>query len=243
MANFQITLVDPVTGLPDITVENGVISIVDHSNYGDAVPEAGHARANFTDYYKVKFVLPNGLSYLYSSKYPTDGDVLISTPSAGDPTVDYTYTTGDGQYWIYVYSVPTYAAGASYLFSTTPYVWYADKLWQCLQNSTGSTPTENANWHEVTLDELPAKYRIAQRTVIVSDAKRHYARRIYNANVINNRIGENWEQLLKDPEYIDACRYFVSINSVPVLMAADDWSKVDTNINFMKQLSAKYEVL
>lgn len=243
MANFQISLVDPITGLPDITVENGVISIVDHSNYGDAVPEAGHARANFTDYYRVKIGLPNGLSYMYSSNYPTDGDILISTPSVGNPTVDYTYATGDGQYWIYVYAVPTFSAGAPYLFSTTPHVWYANKLWKCLQNSTGEVPTENAYWHEVTMDELPAKYRLAQRSVIVSDAKRTYARRIYNANVVNNRIGENWEQLLRDPEFIAALRFFVSINSIPVLMAAEDWAKVDVNINFMKQLSSNYEVL
>lgn len=242
MANFQISLVNPITSLPDITVENNTISVVDHSNYGEAVPEAGHARVNFANFYKMKFVYPNGQSYLYSSI--GDGDAVISTPSSGDPSVDHPYNTGDGQYWLYVYTVPTYSGAAAYLVATTPYVWYNSTIWQCLQNSTGSTPVEGAYWHAITdIDTLPGKYRIAQRAVIYSDAKRTYARRIYNANAINNRIGENWEQLLRDPEFIDATRLFISINSIPVLMAASRWAEVDTNINFTKQIAAKYEVV
>jgi hypothetical protein len=242
MANFLLSLTNPVTGLPDITVENGVVTVVDHSNYGDGT-EAGHARANFTDFYKMKFTLPNGQTYLFSSKYPADGNAIAGVPSAGNPTIAYTYNTGDGQYWIHVYTAPTYSSGASYLVANTPYVWYSSKYWKALQNTAGNTPVEGVYWTEITdIDTLPNKYRIAQRVVIYSDAKRTYARRIYNANVINNRIGENWEQLLKDPEYIAACRLFIAINSIPVSMASDNWTAVDATINFTKQVSSLYEV-
>jgi hypothetical protein len=242
MANFALSLIDPVTGAADIQVSGGVISISDHSNYDDVSPEAAHARSNFSDFYKIKIVEPNLVEYWYSSI--GDGNGVVITPSAGsagDPSVDYDYAAGDGQYWIYIYAVPTYSVGASYLITTFPYVYYNAKIWKALQSSSGQVPVEGAYWTEVTdLDELSAKYRLAQRIVVYAEMKRCYARRVYNSNILNNRIGENWEKLLKDPEFIDAVRLFIAINSIPVLMAADDFTSVDTNINFGKQIASKY---
>lgn len=242
MANFALSLIDPITGIADISIASGIITIVDRSNYDDGSPEAGHARSNFSSFYKLKLTLPNLTEYLYSSI--SDGDEVIATPSAGgagDPHVHYTYLTGDGQYWVTIYTVPTYSAGAAYLITTTPYVYYNSIIWRALQNSTGQTPAETAYWTEVTdIETLPAKYRLAQRIVVYAEMKRCYARRVYNANVVNNKIGENYEKLLKDPEFIDAVRLFIAINSIPVLMAADDFTSVDTNINFGKQISSKY---
>lgn len=242
MAQFALSLIDPITGAADISVSGGVISISDHSNYDDVSPEAAHARSNFSDFYKVKIVEPNLAEYLFSSI--GDGNEVVITPSAGsagDPSVDYEYAAGDGQYWIYIYAVPTYSVGASYSMATFPCVYYNAKIWKALQNSSGQVPVEGAYWTEVTdLDELSAKYRLAQRIVVYAEAKRCYARRIYNANAINNKIGANWEKLLSDPEYIDATRLFIAINAIPVLMAADRWTEVDTNINFCKQIASKY---
>jgi hypothetical protein len=242
MANFATSLINPVTGVADISISNGVISIIDRSNYDDSSPEAGHSRSNFSSFYKLKITLPDLTEYLYSTL--GDGEGIIAAPStgsSGDPHVDYTYSTGDGQYWVTIYTVPTYSAIAAYLYSTTPYVYYGSTIWKALQNSTGVTPTEGAYWTAITdIDLLPSKYRLAQRIVVYSEAKRCYARRIYNANVVNNKIGENWEKLLKDSEFIDAIRLFVSINSIPVLMAADRFTEVDVNINFCKQIASKY---
>jgi hypothetical protein len=173
-----------------------------------------------------------------------DGEAVIAAPSAGstgDPHVDYTYLSGDGQYWVTIYTVPTYSAIANYLLATAPYVYYNSTIWKALQNASGQTPVEGAYWTEVTdIDLLPAKYRLAQRIVVYAEAKRCYARRIYNTNAINNLIGSNWEKLLKDPEFIHAIQLFISINSIPVLMAADRWTEVDTNINLCKQIASKY---
>ena len=242
MASFATSLINPVTGVADISIASGIITIIDHSNYDDSSPEAGHARANFSSYYKMKITLPDLTEYLYSTL--SDGDAVIAAPSAGsagDPHVHYTYLTGDGQYWVTIYTVPTYSAIAAYLIATTPYVYYGTTIWRALQNSTGQTPAENAYWTAVTdIDLLPAKYRLAQRIVVYAEAKKCYARRIYNANAVNNLIGSNWEKLLRDPEFIDAIKLFVSINSIPVLMAADRWTEVDTNINLCKQIASKY---
>jgi hypothetical protein len=242
MATFQVSLIDPITGVADISVASGVITISDNSNYDDVSPEAGHVRANFSTFYKVRIIEPTLAEYLFSSI--GDGDAVVATPSAGGagtPTVNYTYAAGDGQYWIYIYTIPTYSAIAAYLLSTTPYVYYNSIIWRLLQNATGQTPSEGAYWTALTdLEALPAKYRLAQRIVVYTEAKRCYARRIYNANAVNNLIGANWEKLLNDPEYIDATRLFVAINSIPVLMAADRWTEVDTTINFCKQTASKY---
>jgi len=241
MANFALSLIDPATGKPDITVANDIMTIVDHSNYDEAVPEAGHARVNFTDFYRIRIESPSGDSFLYSTLIG-DGDALVDPPSDGDPEVSYPYTTGDGQYWIYVYSVPTYSAGASYLFTTNPYIYYGGIIWKILQDVNATTPEEGVHYTEITdWDLLPAKYRVSQRMVVYNQAKRTWARRVYNANAVNERIGENWEQLLKDPEFIDAVRLDLSIKAIPVLMAANLWDKVDININSMKQIASKYE--
>ena len=238
MSDFQISLVDPTTGSLDISTSSGVLSIQDHSNY-DTNTEAGHARSDFTDFFKVMITLPSGNTLLYSS---LGGG--ISTPSAGDPSVDYTYPSGDGQYWVTVYTLPTYNAGVAYLFSTAPIVYYLGHMWKALQDSTGSTPVEGADWTEVvSIDDLPDKYRLAQRAVIYADSKKYYARRLYDANCVNNIIGDNWEKLTRDPDFIAAVEMFISINAIPVLMTYSRWTEIDTNINLMKQIASKGEVL
>lgn len=143
MAQFALSLINPVTGAADIQVSGGVISISDHSNYDDISPEVAHARSNFSDFYKIKIVEPNLADYWFSSI--GDGDEVVITPSAGaagDPSIDYTYAAGDGQYWIYVYAVPTYSVGASYSIATFPCVYYNGKIWKALQSSSGQVPVE-----------------------------------------------------------------------------------------------------
>ena len=241
MANFNISLIDPSTGSVDIAVSSGVLSVTDHSNY-DTNTEAGHARSDFSDFYKVLITLPSGNTFLYSSL--GDGQESVSAPSAGDPSVDYIYPSGDGQYWVTVYTLPTYNPAAAYLFSTAPIVYYLGHIWKALTDSAAVTPVEGVNWTEVvSIDDLPDKYRLAERAVIYADCKKFYARRLYNANCINNLIGDNWEKLIRDPDFIIAVEMFISINAVPVLMTYSRWTEIDSCINLMKYLSSKGEVL
>ena len=146
MANFNISLIDPSTGSVDIVVSSGVLTISDHSNY-DTNTEAGHARSDFSDFYKVLITLPSGLTVLYSSVIP--GGILVAPPSAGNPSIDYLYPSGDGQYWVTVYTLPTYNPTAAYLFSTAPIVYYLGHIWKALTDSTAVTQVEGVNWTEV----------------------------------------------------------------------------------------------
>ena len=243
MPSFQCSLTDPITDQPDITISSGVVSIVDHSNYGESVPEAGHARSNFSDFYKVLITLPTGNMYLFSSL--GDGDEVITTPSAGDPTVDYTYLTGDGQYFVTVYVLPTYDPSAAYVTSTAPCVYYDGKYYRCILSGTGQTPDVSPTyWTEITsIDSLPTKYRVEQRTVIYVDSKRLYARKVYNANVLNGLIGDNWEKLTRDPDWIVAMEALLGINAIPILLEASRFTEIDTTINLLKQRASAGEVL
>lgn len=248
MANFSTSLTDPITALPDITVAAGILSVHDNSNYATST-EVGHLQANFDNYYKIKITNPAGTDYIFSALTgDTEADAVLSKPSVTIPTgTDYVYQGGDGQYFITVIAVPTWASGTSYLLTNTPFVYHLGVLYECIHDTGASViapASDTTNWQVLAdEDDLPAKYRCALRSVIYGDSKRTYARRMYNANCVNNRIGENWEKLLADPEWIAAMRLFIGINSLPVSMAADRWSEVDLTINYMKSIGSLYETL
>lgn len=248
MANFAATLIDPITTLTDVTVVDGVLTIHDNSNYATST-EVGHLQADFDDFYKIKIINPAGTEYLFSAiTGDTTADAVLAKPSVTIPTgTAYTYSGGDGQYWIILYAVPTWSSGTSYLLINTPFVYYLGVLYECIHD-TGASVTlpaaDTTNWQVLSdEDDLPVKYRIALQTVIYEQAKKIYSRTIYNVTVANNRIGDNFEKLLADPEFMVAVRLFIAINSLPVLMASARWSEVDLCINLTKDLCSKYEIL
>jgi hypothetical protein len=193
MANFQITITNPTTGLADITDSNNVMTIVDHSNYGDASPEAGHSQTDFDAFRKMRITLPTGTTYLFSSGYPTDGDVTLAVPNGSTLPLStaYAYTTGDGRYKIELFALPTWGAGYAYLIATTPYVIHLGVIYKCLQNSTGDTPASNPTYWQVvsSMDSLPSKYKLTKNVTITSDMSELWARLTFIANCVNNEIG------------------------------------------------------
>ena len=248
--NFKVTITNPITEAVDISDSNGVLTIVDHSNYDDAAPEAGHSQSDFSDFRKMRFDLPSGTSYLFSSFYPTDGDVILNTPAGETLPIStlYDYTTGDGIYKIYLYSLPTYNPTADYLLSTAPIVYYDGSMWKLLQDATGQTPVEGAYWTEIFGVEegpgilgLSSKYRLEQRFVITSEMKEVWARRIFNSNCINNKVGCRYEDLFRDPEWVDSVILCLIQEAIPVLMKVDAWVDVQTAINTTKNIAAKYD--
>lgn len=245
MPNFSLSITDPVTSLPDITVSSGVLSIQDNSNYSTS-DEAGHLKADFATFYKLLITLPSGEEYLYSSI--ADGDATITTPSVSDPSADYTYPDGDGTYFVTIYALPNYAGATAYVYSTSNpvYVYHTDgKIYKNIQTTGGVDHIADVlYWTEVTdIELLPSKYRLNQRVIIYADSKAYYARKIYNACIVNGLVGENWEKLFKDPDVITSVRMFIGINAIPVLLAASKFTEIDTTINFLKQIGSTGEVL
>jgi len=244
MSAFQISITNPVTEAVDITDSNDVLTIVDHSNYDDAAPEAGHSQADFDAFRKMRITLPSGTEYLFSSYYPDEGDITLAVPAGAvlPMSTEYAYTTGDGKYIIELFALPTWGGGYSYLVATTPYVVYLTKVYKALQNSTDKNPvTETTYWEEVPdMDDVVAKYHLTQNITIISDAQEVWARLVYISNCVNNKIGCRWEQLFRDSMWIDSVRLCQIMESIPVLMKVDAWIEIESNINLSKILAAKY---
>lgn len=244
--NFQISITNPTTGLIDISDQNDILTIVDHSNYDDGTPEAGHNQADFSDYRRLKIVLPSGTTYLLSSLYPVEGDATLEVPSGETLPIStsYAYVTGDGTYVITLYTLPTWGSGYSYLVATAPYVYYDvdGKVYKCLQNSTNNIPSSSPTyWEEVTsVDSLSAKYLLSKTIVITSDMKEVWARLVYTANCVNAKIGCRFEDLIRDPAWVDSVKLCLIQDSIPVLMKVDAWDQILLNINASKVIAAKY---
>lgn len=244
MANFQISITNPTTLLADISDSNDVLTIVDHSNYDDASAEAGHDQADFDAFRKMRITLPTGTEYLLSSEYPTDGDITLAVPngSALPMSTAYAYTSGDGKYIIELFALPTWGVGYAYLVGTAPYVVHSGIIYKCLQDSTGDTPASQPTYWEVVadMDDLSSKYLLTQNITITSDMKEVWARLVYMANCVNNKVGCQYEELFNDPMYIDAVRLCLTQDSIPVLMKVDAWTEIESNVSFSKEITSKY---
>jgi len=244
MADFQISITNPTTAQVDITDQNDVLTIVDHSNYDDASPEAGHNQADFDTLRRLKITLPSGTTYLFSSLYAAEGDITLAVP-AGQTlplSTQYAYNTGDGKYTITLYVLPTWDTSYSYLVSTAPYVWYDGVAYKCLQDGSAQQPDGAPTYWEVVadLDDLTSKYRLEQNITVYSDMKEVWARLVYISNCVNNKVGCRFEDLLRDPAWVDSVRLCLMMDSIPVLMKVDAWDEIDTNINQAKVIAAKY---
>ncbi len=244
MANFQISITNPTTSLVDISDSNDILTMVDHSNYDDSSPEAGHNQADFDAFRKLRITLPTGTVYLFSSEYPTDGDETLEVPSGSalPMSTAYAYTTGDGKYIIELFALPTWGVGYAYLVGTAPYVVHLGIIYKCLQDSTGDTPATSPTFWEIvaSLDSLTSKYQLEQNITVTSDMKELWARLVYMVNCVNNKVGCQYEELLRDPMFFDAIRLCLAQDSIPVLMKVDAWDEVDSNVNFSKQVALKY---
>ena len=244
MANFQITITNPTTGLVAITDQNDVLTIVDHSNYDDGSPEAGHNQADFDEFRKLKIVLPTGTTYAFSSFYPTDeSDITLAVPAGAvlPMSTAYSYLTGDGKYVITLYALPTWGAGYDYLIATVPYVTYDGLFYKALRDTTADQPDSSADdWVAVDIDDLSAKYQLEQNITITSDMSEVWARLVYIANCVNLKVGCRYEDLFRDEAWIDSARLCLMMEAIPVLMKVDAWDEVESDINFSKEIAAKY---
>lgn len=234
MANFGISVIGS-NSLPDIEANGSTITVIDHSNY-DTNTESGHTQADFSSYYKIKFLNPDGTTYVFSSV--GDGDASLTVPASCvlPITTVYTYTTGDGVYALYMYSVPTYNNAASYSVDSD-YVYYNGSIYKCIQvTAGGNDPTDTTYWEVITdIDDLPTKYRIYQRFAVICDIQQCFMTKVHLAYCAVEGIGCN-NELCKNEDFLTAAELQMVISQVPILVDRNDWAGVSHVINFGSEL-------
>jgi len=234
MANFLASILDS-SNVPSISASNNIVTLKDYSNYSTNV-EAGHAKSDFSEFRKIKFINPDGTSYLLSTL--GDGDALtIPASSASLPIVDtYTYSQGDGVYSVTLYTVPTWNSAVSYALITVPYVYYQGSVYMCVANSTDIVPgTDSTKWAVVSsIDSLPTKYRVYQPFVVMCDIQLCFTKKVLACNC--SAVGCNYAKLSNDKNFMDADRLSLIMEGIPYLVNQGLWSLIADNINLAKQI-------
>jgi hypothetical protein len=237
MGAFGISIFD---GSDYKVVANGATIIIeDHSNY-DTSTEVGHTQSDF-NFKKIKVINPNNTEYLFSTE--GDGDEPLSSPSVSVlpiPTT-YNYTTGDGVYTLIMYTVPTWNSGISYTTIGQHHVFLNGKIYKCIANTTGDNPaTSPTKWVEVTIDELPSKYRLYHKFSVYCDIICCYLKKVYDAlcGIESTFCGQD---ICKNKKFMDAVKLGILIDNIKVLSGDGDWVNVVQVINLAKKICCCYE--
>lgn len=234
MANFGLSFIDPLTGLPDITANGSTITIVDNSNYSTNT-ESGHLQADFSEFYKIKIVCPDNSEYLFSSL--GDGDASLTVPSGSvlPITTVYPYTTGDGVYTITMYAVPSFSKIALYN-AGLDYVYLSGIIYKSLTGVNSNPPTNPLHWQVITdIETLPTKYRLTQNIAVTCAAQSCYASAVANAMCAIEGLACN-SDLCSNASFIKAAQLMMIIDNITILANQQNWVAVAHLINFAKSL-------
>ena len=234
MPNFQATFLSPSTGYPDITLINGNIVITDNSNYNTNTEVLTHSQDKFNLFRKVGVLLPTGVTYLFSSLYPTDGNVITLVPNGNTlPLVDNYTVSADGGFRITLYTVPTFDNRGllTYIGTTTNpvCVYYNSKFYKTTK-TTANLPTVTADWTEIThIDNLPTKYRAVINIATVCNLIKSF-----NASVVKAAHSTNCkscEDICHSKDYQAAVKLLMIKEAIPVLLNDSDIKGVNNLIN------------
>lgn len=240
MADFQATLVNPVGGLVDITIDTDctTLTIVDHSNYDEGSPESGHARTDFTTYRAVTVTDPNGVTFKHSS-WPNDpnDDAAIPAPSTGNDTIVHTIVGGDGVHTVLLCAVPTYNNTATYE-ALTDFVFFNDKFYQSLTGAnTGNQPDTNpTNWLVVTEADLSTKYCTTERVIVKCAHNDCIDDKVHAAICLVKKHRCNDDELCDNAEFIAAAKLLMIDHGIKVANATQDYEEAECLINLSKDI-------
>jgi len=234
MANFVVSLLDS-NGDVDITANGSTITIKDHSNYDEAVPEAGHAQTDFSLFRKVKIVNPDNTVYLYSSIGDGDESTPVANGSSLPITTINTYSTGDGVYEAVLYTLPTWKTATAYSSST--YVYSSTGIiYKSLTSSNTAVLTDTNSWSVVTdIDTISTKYRYYVKFAVDCDIKDCWAQAVLDANCDSENNGCR-NDLCYNSHFIKAARLDLVRESIDTLVGKGAWDEVTNAINFGKSL-------
>jgi hypothetical protein len=236
MANFAVSILDGTTY--DVTIQNGVVTITDHSNYDDNT-ESGHYQVNFEDYKKIYVTDPNGNEYVFSSL--GDGDALINAPQGQTLPISTLYTsTGDGVYTLILETIPTWAGiGGIYSLTDEHHVYYNGKIYRSLQdgNFNKNPETQTTYWEEVEAEDLPVKYRLEYKFAVACDLINCFQQLTYSAICAIESLSCQ-SNLCSNTYFVNARKLNTILEHISVLAANNDWDRVTSVINLGSQICA-----
>lgn len=240
MADFQATLVNPVGGLVDITIDStcATLTIVDHSNYDEAPPESGHDRPDFTDFRKVTVTDPNGVDFIHSSVTgDTTADAVIPAPSTGTDTITHTIIGGDGVHTVKLCAVPTYNAAATYE-ALTDFVFFSGTLYQSrVGSNTGNQPDVSpTEWLAVTEADLSTKYCTTERVIVKCAHNDCIDTKVHAAICLIKKHRCNDDEMCGNPEFIAAAKLMMIDHGIIVANATQDFEEAECLINLSKDI-------
>jgi len=236
MAQFKASLRD-VDGLIDISIseDKKTITIVEHSNYDDASPEAGHARSFFTDYRKVIVSSPSK-KFVFSSIAAENPDVAIDPPSVGDSPYAYTIDDVDGNYKIKLISVPTWDNGVAYTLLDDN-TFHDGKLYKAINSGSGSQPDLNpSDWEEITQDEVASKYNTQETVVLACTLDECWQRKVTEAVCFADEGKCNVDQILANKKFVDAQLLIMIKDLLPGRVANLDFQKTSCFLELSNQI-------
>lgn len=244
MPKFKESLIDVATGLNSLDINDScsVLSIIDYSNY-DTNDDAGHTRADFTDYRKIVITRPTGGTWTMFTIDEDGTDEVIAAPSSLTDSFSYAVqsTDEDGIYSVNICSYPTWDNAAAYLAATLQVVYYNGILYKALQNTTGNQPdTSPLSWevYEPTVEEeLLTKYCTVQNIfVLCININACYERMVNAAFCLMKSNNCNDDVLCKNPLFLKTMKLIITLEAVELSAAKSQWDEVQSQVDLLKIL-------
>lgn len=235
MATFYASLVDPISLEASISVANGVMTIVDNSNYliNNTV---GCQSGKFLDYRKIKITKPNGTQYVLSSLGDGDASILPAgdySISEEDPITDtYNFGVGDGVYSVTLITVPTFTP-QKYIVGTC--VYFNGNIYKLLEQLTPPytfAPNLDPKWLLIDEDDVPVQFRTTENIAVTCCIESCLTDLILAAVCGQNAFTcAEYESICENPNIQKAISIDLDIKAISSLVDNEDWNRVKEVIN------------
>ncbi len=244
MPNFLSSLIDPVSGLNTLEMDSGcsVLSFTDQGNY-DTNTQAGHARANFSNYRRAVITTGDGSTYIMSSVAAADVDETIPTASTGTDLINFTLRDSDidGVYTVRLCNYPTWDNTLQYPAGEIVFSTKTNELFVANTLTPITTPPDQASewdlYEPVGDDELLTPYCTEQKIAVlcrnILECKEklvHEAFCLVDSDFCNDDI------LCKNKKFLDSVKMLVLISAMNDSVNRQAWNEVESQMNLLKTI-------
>lgn len=244
MPNFLASLIDVGTGENTLTIDSGcaIFTYIDSGNY-DLSTQAGHLRADFTDYRRAVITTGDGSTVWIQSSIPAiDVDEAIPTASTSNDTINFTLDDAhvDGIYEVRLCNYPTWNVAVAYALGEVTF--YNGVLYQALSATTPAatpdvTPLEWVAYTPTLDEELLTPYCTIEKVVILCRSiLKCNERLIHAAFCLISSDFCNDDVLCTNKTFLAATKMDLLIKAVAISVNRQAWNEVEDQVNLMKAI-------